>query len=147
MEASCHTFIRSSAPGSIPASSFLPGSQLLVRIKHAPGDLSRAAWCRTLMTKSRKEGEVMVVVDDPILMNSSCGIQNGDVISVLPTSVAGVIPSEEGPPVVTVVMQDGVLAGMRRTDGRTQSIIVRLDEDDRGQVFKVNHKGFTLIEK
>ena len=87
-----------------------------------------------------------MVVDDVGIINATAGIQNNQTASVCVAEVMAIIPKGNSPAVVEVVFEDGVLASLRRVDGKTQAIQVFISEDDRACSYCVDHCGFAVSE-
>jgi hypothetical protein len=83
-----------------------------------------------------------VVVDDIGIINATAKITNNDVTSVLRSEVIFMIPCVSPKVLLEVCFEDGVLASLRRIDGKTQTIEVLVREDEHSRLFNVDHKGF-----
>lgn len=85
----------------------------------------------------------MVVVDDIGIVNATAKIANSDVIPISHQEVISMIPRAGSQMLVEVCFEDGVLASLRRVDGKTQVLEILVREDEHSRLFKVDHKGFS----
>ncbi len=119
-----------------------PGDQVLFEVAHSIGDMTRYLWGYVV---SSRDSAVQVVVDMTIILNKTCRIRDGDIVTVKTEKVVGHIPRPDGASIYLSTM-NGVITEMRRVDGKSGELKVVVDEDDdeKSTVFKVTGSGFTI---
>lgn len=123
-----------------------PGDQVLFEIDSYPGDLTKSLWGYVVDKKSKPD-ECHVSVDELFISNRRSRIHNGEVLKVKHSRIIGLIESFEfdNRPTIELVMQDGVITGIRRSDGKPAPIILIIEEDDQRTVYEVDHSGYVNI--
>lgn len=109
-------------------------------IPHQQGDLSTHIWGYVLDKKSEADS-LWMVIDELIVINQNPKYHSNGVIKVRKDQVTQVIPRDPEAPILHFTMQEGEVIEMRRVDGKTQPVVVRLDRDDCVSFYSVSHLG------
>ena len=124
--------------------SIEPGDQVLIKIPHMPGDTGRV-WGICLDKKS--EGKTYwVVVDEIFVLSRTPGFAPNSIVKIRHEQIVARIPRDPVDGILSISMRDGVIEDLRRVDGKTAPVTVRIDDGDGSVTHTVDHRGHRPVE-
>lgn len=109
-------------------------------IPHDPSDLSHEVW-GFVLDKKAEAGCVWIVIDELLVQNRNPQFAPNSVVSIRKTQVRHKIPRDPEAPVLLLTLQDGDIIEVRRVDGKTAPLKIRIDEGDGAALYRVDHTG------
>lgn len=113
-----------------------------------PGQVSREMWGFLVSAQPTGPGEYWVVFD--VLVSpvpESSDYQVNSVVKVQRGQILQILRKDKRDPMIRIQMTpEGEIIGIRRIDGKTEPIVVQVDEGDLATVYRVDHKGWKEMD-
>jgi len=112
-------------------------------------DLTSSVWALVLEKKA-EAGDVWVVIDNgsEVILNRNPKYAQNSVVKMPRRKIVEVKERIDPQPVVTikVAREDDTILELRRVDGKTTALVIRIERDGSGENYRVDHTGHELVE-
>ena len=126
-----------------------PGDRVRVEIPASMSDLTSSVWALVLEKKA-EAGDVWVVIDNgsEVILNRNPKYAQNSVVKMPRRKIVEVKERIDPQPVVTikVAREDDTILELRRVDGKTTALVIRIERDGSGENYRVDHTGHELVE-
>ena len=103
-------------------------------------------WGYCIQRPARAKDAVVAVIDEIVLINTPPKYHCGALVEVPTANILARIPGDPSHPMLHVDIQSEALMRIKRVDGKTQSVVIEVDQDEWNSLYSVDHTGMRPIE-
>ena len=126
-----------------------PGDRVKIEIPAFLSDLTSSVWALVLEKKAG-DGEVWVVIENgsEVILNRNPKYAQNSVVKILRRKIIEIQDRIIPQPVVVikVAREDDTILELRRVDGKTSPMTIRIERDDGGENYIVDHTGHEPVD-